>query len=246
MITPTRITYMSKSIRALTLCLSMAALGVAPSALQAQVVVGHTPETTPYRDIDGVQRFTVFGGYFKAQGDGLDASPQSGPAFGLRYDLPVAGPADFFVRVERVNSFRNAFDPTLPTATRALGRQDLTLYSGDLGFALNLTGRRTWHGIIPTVNFGLGIVSASGATAKDPYSFGTQFAFSVGAGIRYNPSNSYEIRLDATPTFYQNHYPTAYFTAPAGSLPLLTDATSRSGYQHSISYTAGLSIPVFR
>lgn len=242
--TPTRITYMSKFILALSI--SLASLAVAPSALLAQVVVGHPPETSPYHDINAYQRFTLFGGYFKAQGDGLSTSPQSGPAFGLRYDLPVAGPADFFVRLERVNSHRNAYDPALPTATRALGQQNLTLYSGDLGFALNLTGRRTWHGIIPTVNFGLGVVSATGTTKNDPYSFGTQFAFSTGFGIRYNPSNSYEIRFEAVPTFYQNHYPAAYFTAPAGTTPLLSNTSQRSGYQHSISYTAGLSVPVFR
>ena len=244
MMTPTRITYMSKFILALSV--SLASLAVAQSALSAQVVVGHSPETSPYHDINAFQRVTLFGGYFKAQGDGLQTSPQSGPAFGLRYDLPVAGPADFFARVERVNSHRNAYDPTLPAATRSLGRQDLALYAADLGFAFNLTGRRTWHGLIPALNFGLGVVSATGTTAKDPYSFGTQFSFSMGAGIRYNPSNSYELQLRAGPTFYQNHYPTAYYTAPTGTVPLLSTTTPRSGYQHGMSYTAGLSIPVFR
>lgn len=246
MITPVRITYMSKLIRALSLSLSVATLGIVPSAASGQVVVGHTPETSPFHDIDANQRITLFGGYFKAQGDGLQTTPQSGPAFGLRYDLPVAGPADFFVRLQRVNSSRIAYNPTLPAATRSLGRQSLALYDGDLGFALNLTGRRTWHGLIPNINFGLGIVSASGTTKNDPYSFGTQFAFSTGIGIRYNPSNSYEIRLDAGPTYYQNHYPPAYFVAPTGSTALLDNTASRSGYQHSMNYTAGLSIPIFR
>jgi hypothetical protein len=43
----TKITYMSKILRAI----SMASLVAAPSVLAAQVVVGHTPETSPYRDI---------------------------------------------------------------------------------------------------------------------------------------------------------------------------------------------------
>lgn len=245
MVTPTRITYMSK----LFLALSVAAIATAPmvpAAAHAQVVVGHTPEKSPYHDIDAVQRFTFFGGYFQTQGDGLNTTPQSGPAFGVRYDLPVAGPADFFVRVERVNSKRESFDPTLPADTRALGTENIAMYVADLGFGLNLTGRRTWHGIIPTVDFGLGIANAAASSSDDPYDFGTQFAFTVGLGLRYNPSNSYEIRLDATPTFYQNHYPAAYFTAPSGTTPLLSNTDARSGYQHSISYTAGLSIPIFR
>ena len=239
--TPTRITYMSKFL----VTLSLASLAV-PAALSAQVVVGHTPETSPYHDITASQRFTIFGGYFQTPSDGIGATPQSGPAVGIRYDLPVAGPADFFVRFERVNSHRTAYDPTLPNATRSLGRQSLGMYVADLGFALNLTGRRTWHGIIPALDFGLGLVSAPGTTGKDPYDFGTQFAFSADAGIRFNPSNSYEFRINAGPTFYQNHYPPAYFVSPAGSTPLLPASTARSGFRRGMNYTAGLSIPVFR
>jgi len=235
---------MPKLIRALSLSFSVAALAAAaPLAASAQVVVGHTAENSPFHDIDANQRITLFGGEFQAQGDGLSTTPQSGPLFGIRYDLPVAGPADFYVRVERANSSRNAFNPTLTGKAQALGKQNLSMYSGDLGFALNLTGRRTWHGFIPNLNFGIGIVSASGSTTNDPYSFGTQFAFNAGIGLRYNPSNSYELRLDAGPMFYQNHYPPAYFT---GTTPLLANTASRSGYQHTMGYTAGLSIPIFR
>lgn len=241
-LTPTRITYMSK----LLLAFSLASLAALPSALSAQIVVGHTPETSPYHDIDAPQRITLFGGYFKTGTDEIGATPQSGPALGIRYDLPVAGPADFFARFQRVNSHREAFDPTLPAATRSLGKQNLNLYVADLGFALNLTGRRTWHSLIPTIGLGLGVVSAPGTTGKDPYDFGTQFAFSGDVGIRFNPSNSYEFRIDATPTFYQNHYPATYYVAPTGTTPLLAITTARSGFRRAVSYTAGVSIPVFR
>jgi hypothetical protein len=241
-LTPTRITYMSKIILALSL-----ALAIAPSALPAQAVVGHTPENSPYRDVKASQRITVFGGYFQAQGSENSATPQSGPAFGLRYDLPVAGPADFFARVERVQSHRQAFDPTLPAVTRSLGSQNVGLYVADLGFSLNLTGRRTWHGIIPAIGFGLGVVSAPDVpVTKDPYDFGTQFAFSADLGLRFNPSNSYEFRLSAGPTFYQNHYPAAYYVTPTGSTPILPADVAKSGFTRSMSYTAGLSIPIFR
>ncbi len=239
---------MSKSIRALflTAIAGAAALAMAPSALHAQVVVGHLPENSPYRDIAATQRITLFAGYFKAEQTATDASPQSGPAFGFRYDIPVAGPADFFVRLQGVNSYRNAYDPTQPNASRPLGRQNLKLYAADLGFDLNLTGRKTWHGLVPVVGFGLGLVSAPGTTPKDPYTFGTQFSFSADAGLRIVPSRSIEIRLDASPVFYQNHYPSAYYAAPSGSTPLLVASTAKSGFQRAISYTAGLSFAVFR
>jgi hypothetical protein len=230
----------------LLLALSLASMAVAPAMLSSQVVVGHTPESSPYRDITASQRLTIFGGYFKAPTDNFAASPQSGPAFGIRYDLPIAGPADFFARVERVNSYRQAYDPTLPATTRALGRQNLSLYDADLGFAINLTGRRTWHGIVPVIDLGAGVVSAPGTTAKDPYNFGTQFAFSADFGIRVDPTNSWELRLNAGPTFYQNHYPAAYFVTPTGSTPILAADVAKSGFQRAMNYTAGLSIPIFR
>jgi hypothetical protein len=225
---------------------ALAALAL-PPALPAQVVVGHTPENSPFRDITASQKITIFGGYFAAQSDEIGATPQSGPVIGLRYDLPIAGPADFFVRGERVSSYREAFDPTKLPATRDLGRQNVAMWSGDLGFALNLTGRRTWHGIIPSLSFGLGIITAPSTTEHDPYDFGTQFAFSGDFGIRINPSNSYEIRLDAGTIFYQNHYPAAYFVSPAAGVDaLLPLSTGRSGYRHAMNYTAGLSVPIFR
>lgn len=239
---PTRITYMSKTL----LALSLAALAVVPACLQAQVVVGHLPENSPYRDIAANQRLTFFGGYFQAQPTTTGAAPQSGPAFGVRYELPVAGPADFFVKLQRVNSHRDAYDPTQPSATRALGRQNLSLYQADVGFDMNLTGRRTWHGIVPVLGFGIGVVSAPSTTAKDPYTFGTQFSFSGDAGIRIVPSDRIELRFDAAPVFYQNHYPSAYFAAPSGSTPLLPASAAKSGFQRAINYTAGISFAIFR
>ena len=240
--TPTKITYMSKILRVL----SLASLVAAPSVLAAQVVVGHTPETSPYRDITASQRITIFGGYFAAQQDEVGATPQSGSSIGLRYSIPVAGPADFYARIARVSSHREAFNPTKPAETRSLGTQNLGLYVADLGFDFNLTGRRTWHGVVPLVGFGLGITSAPSTTADDPYDFGTQFAFSFEAGIRINPTNSYEIRLNAAPTFYQNHYPPQYFATPAGGTALLGPGTARSGFRHGVDYSAGLSLPLFR
>jgi hypothetical protein len=240
--TPTKITYMLKILRVITL----ASLVTAPSMLAAQVVVGHTPETSPYRDITASQRLTIFGGYFAAQKDEIGATPQSGASIGLRYSIPVAGPADFYARFERVSSHREAFNPLKPAETRSLGTQNLGLYIADLGFDFNLTGRRTWHGLVPLLGFGLGVTSAPGTTANDPYDFGTQFSFSLEGGIRFNPTNSYEIRLNAKPTFYQNHYPVQYFGKPAGSTPLLDASTARSGFRHGIDYSAGLSVPLFR
>lgn len=238
---------MSKLLAALP-ALALAILAPATATLSAQTIVGHTPATSPFRDIKPSQHLTLFGGYFRPQHDEIGATPQAGPTFGLRYELPVAGPADFFVRAQRVSSHRTSFDPNLPPATRNLGDQNVGMYVADLGFAFDLTGRKSWHSVIPVVDFGLGVASAPGkSSSKDPYDFGTQFAINLDAGLRIVPSNSYELRLMVGTSSYQNHYPAAYFVTPTvGVPPLLSIDTPKSGFRTALSYTAGLAIPLFR
>jgi hypothetical protein len=242
---------MSRALLVLAAC-GAAALAVGATPLAAQQVVGHLPSQSPFRDIEPSQQFTLESGYFKTQQDEIGATPRSGPFFGVRYDIPVGGPARFYVRLDRVSSHRQAFDPTKPPATRDLGRVSSPLWLGDLGFALDLTGERTWHGIIPTFDAGLGIATGSHTTKSDPYSFGTQFALRSDFGIRIHPSNGLELRLLAGPTMYQNHYPSGYFVAPVTSTgasagpALLGTGTARSGFRTNWAYTAGLAFPLFR
>jgi len=238
--------------RALPVLAALVAGFAAVTPLAAQQVVGHTPSQSPFRDIKPSQQLTFEGGYFQTQKDEIGATPRSGPMFGVRYDIPVGGPARFYVRLDRVSTHRETFDPSQPPATRDLGDVSNPLWLGDLGFALDLTGERTWHGIIPTVDVGLGVATASKTTKRDPYNFGTQFAIRSDLGFRIHPGNGLELRLLAGPTLYQNKYPGAYFVAPttttgasAGS-PLLATGTARSGFRTNWAYTAGLSIPLFR
>lgn len=240
---------MSKIFLALTLLAGAAAPALLSVPLAAQSVVGHLPAESPYNDVRPSQHLAILGGYFNTQHDEIGATPRSGALFGLRYDLPVSGPAEFYARGRRVSSHRLAFDPTLPAATRSLGDQSVALYIADIGFALNLTGQKSWHHVIPVIGVGAGIASASQPSTggKDPYKFGTQFAITADAGLRVVPGNSYELRLMVGNTLYQNHYPAGYYVTPVvASTPLLTTGTATSGYRSNLSYTAGLSVPLFR
>jgi hypothetical protein len=225
--------------------LALAILAATP--LAAQQTVGSTPAQSPYHDVKPSQNITLFGGYFDTQSDEIGATPRSGALFGIRYGIPVGGPSEFYARLRRVSSHREAFDPALPAGANSLGDQNVAIYLADVGFDLNLTGRKSWHGIIPLVGFGLGIATANNAAKKDPYDFGTQFAVSADAGIRIVPTNSFALRLTVGNTLYQNHYPAAYFVpAATGAAPLLGAGTSRSAYKSNWNYTAGLTFPIFR
>lgn len=224
--------------------LALAALGAAPAGAQ---IVGYPPARSPYRDVESSQRVTLFGGYFRPQKDEIGATPRGGPLVGLRYEIPVGGPAVFTVRGAYIASHRTAYDPTLAAGARALGDTRQSLFLADLGFGLNLTGQKSWHSLIPTVGFGLGVITGGTTVAKDPYRFGTQFAISSAIGVRVVPSSSFEFRVEAGSLLYQNHYPTPYFTSTTtGVAPLLGSGTAKSGYRNAWTLTAGVAIPIFR
>lgn len=221
-----------------------AMLGAAAAAAQD---VGYPPARSPYRDIDPGQRVTLFGGYFTPQKDEIGATPRAGPMLGAQYEITVGGPAQFTVRGAYVDSRRTAFDPALPAASRSLGAVKQPLYIADLGFSVNLTGQKSWRSLIPTAAIALGVVSGPRTTAKDPYALGTQFAISTMLGLRIVPEGSYELRLGAGSTLYQNRYPAAYFTDPSATgTPLLGRSVAKSGYRNAWSATAGVAVPIFR
>jgi len=226
-------------------CCAALTLGVPAHSLVAQQV-GYPPDQSPYRDIDWSQHLTLYGGYYHAGKDEIGAAPASAPMLGLRYEVDIAGPAQFFVRAARVNSERNAVDPSLPAATRSLGKVSDPLYLADAGFSFNLTGRKSWHSLVPVFGFALGVASATSTEPKDPYRFGTQFAFSTQFGIRYIPNRHYELRAMIDNIFYQNHYPAGYYQKTADTTSVLTSSTGRSSYLANTALTVGLSVPLFR
>jgi hypothetical protein len=217
-----------------------------PSTVPEGTKVGSVPDHSPYRDLETPQRFTVFGGYFAASKDVVGATPGSGALFGARYEITVGGPAQFFARAARVSSSRTAYNPTLAGATRNLGTVASPLYLVDLGFSFDLTGRKTWHSLVPIAGFGIGIASAGGGVSKDPYKFGTQFEGSTEFGIRYIPNNGLEARFTLGNTFYQTRYPTSYFTKGTDGSSVVPASEPKSSFRGSWMFTGGLSFPIFR
>ena len=208
--------------------------------------VGHPPSTSPYRDIPTPQRLSAFVGYlFAAEGE-LGAIPKDAPLFGLRYEVTVGGPAQFFARAAFAPSKRNAYDPSKPPATRSLGEVSAPLTMIDVGFSFNLTGQKSWHNLVPTAGFGVGIASSMKTTEGDPYRFGTKFLFTTDFGLRYlPPGRSLEWRVNVGNALYQTRFPTPYFVSTSGA-PLLGSDVARSKYRFNWTLTAGAAYPIFR
>lgn len=222
-----------------------------PAAAVAQTVaapqVGYPTNSSPFRDLEYRQELTIFGGQFKAGTEPAAVAPRSGPMVGARYEVRVGGPAQLFVRASRVFSERQALDPTKPAATRFLGVSKIPLYLADLGISMNLTGQRTFHGIVPSLAAGAGIVSTLNSKVEnDPFKFGTTFAFSFGGGLRILPTDRIQIRIDGGTHMYQIHYPTEYSTPASDKTSVIPADQPKSFWKSNPSITAGLSYLFFR
>jgi len=224
--------------------LFVTAVAFATSTARAQV--GHLPDHSPYRDLEASQEFTLFGGHYNAGEDPAHIGPQNGPMWGFRYQIHVGGPAFLTGRFAHVNSKRDAIDPTKLAATRSLGTHDVGVSLYDVNLAVNLTGQKTFHNIVPVVNVGAGIATCGCTVDKDPYTFGTPFAFSFGGGIRYAPGGRFQITADWNDYLYQLKYPTEYYVVPTGGTAAVSGNQARSFWKNNRALTIGASLLFFR
>ncbi|MBK8056364.1 MAG: 6-carboxytetrahydropterin synthase [Gemmatimonadetes bacterium] len=170
---------------------SFALLGLcvlAPAMAQGQV--GYTPRKSPYRDLARRQELTFFGGMYQASKDPAGVAPQSGPTAGAHYEFHISGPAYFTARTAVVLSERQVIDPTKLLTERFLGKESMTMVLSDIGFALNLTGYKSWHGIVPTLGGGLGIGAGFDSPDVGGYKFGYPFLLAFRPAISSSPADA--------------------------------------------------------
>jgi hypothetical protein len=223
---------------------SVLALAVAATTAGGQV--GHLPQNSPFRDVETRQELTFFGGHYSAGQDPIDIVPHGGPMFGLRYEIHVGGPAFLMARWSHVNSERFPIDPTKSGSAAQLGKKSVGINLFDVDLALNLTGQKSFHSIVPVVNFGAGIATCGCTVEPDPYKFGTPFAFSFGGGLRYVPGGRFQLRVDWNDYLYQLKYPTEYYIIPTGGTAAVTGNQSRSFWKNNGALTLGASYLFFR
>jgi len=224
----------------------MSALALAFVATTARAQVGHLPENSPYRDLESSQELSFFGGRYSAGKDPLGVAPSGGPMYGLRYEIHVGGPAFLMARFAHVNGERFPIDPTKSGTAAELGRKNVSLKLFDVNLVLNLTGQKSFHNIVPVINFGAGIASCNCSVSPDPYTFGTPFAFSFGGGLRYVPGGRFQLRADWGDYLYQLKYPTAYYLTPTTGTAAAGSGQARSFWKNNRALSLGASLLFFR
>jgi hypothetical protein len=221
----------------------VAILGVLAVTIAAPLAaqVGNPPSESPYRDVRNKQELTAFGGWFAGNEGAAGVGPQAGPAVGVLYEMRIGGPVNLMARLTGVATERTVIDPTKPAATRVLGTERFPMVMAEAGFSLLVTGRKSWHRLIPVVNGGIGVASDLGREIdQGGFHVGTPFALSIGTGVRYVPSTRWQLRVDLTDHLFKLNYPTTYFTPPSTTEdPVLTG--SRSEWAHNATLTLGVS-----
>ena len=219
---------------------AMAFAAAAPLSAGAQI--GYPPTRSPYIDLEHTQEITGFAGYYNGRADPAGVAPGSGPIFGAHYSWRVGGPAHLTSEFAYIQSKRRILDPAKPRATRDLGESDWPLYAANVGLALSLTGAKSWHHIVPEVQGGVGFISdMKGKADVGGFKFGTRFALSWGAGVRYVPGGRFQLRADVNNRLNTIAFPNSYFTSTTASgTPILTDSP-KSVWRNNPALTLGVS-----
>lgn len=222
------------------------ALGMGASA-PAAAQVGHVPARSPYTDLQYRQEATLFAGIFEAGTDRAGVAPQGGPMLGARYDLRLGGPVSLTSRLAYVSSERTVIDPRRPDGERVVDEASWPLYLVDVGIALNLTGWRSFHRLVPFVNGSIGIATdLKGGADVGAWKFGTPFALSLGAGIKWVPAGNLQARVDVANQLYQIKYPNSYFVEASDGTAVLGPRDGTSDWTSNLSITLGVSYLFFR
>ncbi|HET7553165.1 MAG TPA: hypothetical protein VFK04_17865 [Gemmatimonadaceae bacterium] len=215
------------------------AFAAAPAAAQ----VGHPPAESPYHDIPFKQEITLYGGDYQGAIGKAGVGPTGGTVIGARYSIRLGGPVEATAHLARVATSRMVKDPAKSDADRNVGEQSFGLYLADVGFALNLTGQKSYHRFVPVIGAGLGVVSGSGSPDVGGFKVGTPFALNFRAAIRFVPGGNISARLELADNMFQLSYPAAYFRSPpiGEGTPILDRSVGDSQWTHHRMLTLGIS-----
>jgi hypothetical protein len=214
----------------------------------AHAQIGYAPEDSPFRDFEETQVLSLTGGYLWAPNVPGNVNPHSAPMAGLRYDLHVFGPAYFEARWMHAFSTRDVINPLNPPYARLLqSGKSSPLNLIDVGMALNLTGQRTTHSLVPVIDLDAGLATDLGAPHDSSgFRFGNAIELSGGFGLRYLPSwTKLKFRLDLTDYLYDTKLPDSYRTSVDGS-SVVTPSQSLTAWRQNIAVTLGVSLPFLK
>ncbi len=210
-------------------------------AIPASAQVGHDPATSPYNDLEYNQEFTLLGGRLRTRHDPASIAPQSATMLGVRYELTLAGPLALSSDLFGASTTRNVVDPLKPAKTRDIGTQQNLEIGADIALAMNLTGRKSWHSLVPQIRGGVGLIRNAAKDDSSGFAIGTPIAFTYGVGVKYVPGGRLQLRADLSDHVFKLAYPDSYYRLASDNTSVLDVGSPKSFYTHHTALTIGAS-----
>ena len=160
---------------------------------------------SPYAFIEERQEVGPYVGYMSAGTGRFGYGPSGGPMAGARYAVNLSGPLGLEATAGVVRGTRDIVNPARAEGDRVIGEADVLLTAIDLRLRLAATGARTWHGMVPFLSFGGGIVmDAEDASLTEQavlegdevFELGTKFFGIVGPGMKWHVTRRLAVRTD--------------------------------------------------
>jgi hypothetical protein len=214
---------------------------LAAQTVQAQV--GYQPDASPYRDKDFNRDWTLFMGQYTAEPDPVGVAPKAGPMAGVRWQMYLTGPLYFAVRLAGASVERTEIDPTKPLATRVVQKEQVPILLADAALEMSLTGHRTWHGLSPLINAGVGFAAdVRGRTDVGDYRFGIPFTMTFGTTMTWSPNDTWGLRLDWSNYVYRISYPGSYYVKSTQDPAPRTTGQANSFWRRNHALMLGVSL----
>src|SRR6476660_3174121 len=218
-----------RATRVVLSCLIPASL-----ATVAHAQVGHSPTSTPYRDIRAGHTVTPMGGYFFGNGGEFNVAPHDGPVIGGRYDLRSSRAIGVGLGVYYGDLQRFIVNPSLTDARSGPVDQSVTFI--ELDVQMNPAGGKSWHRIAPFLGLGGGLaISSSTPADTSRFDFGNKFYLVPSGGFRFFLSQRLHLRTEAKATFWKITYPTTFRIEASGTT--FTEWTTSWWLQAGLGYS---------
>lgn len=202
---------------------------------------------TPYRFFDQTQAAGLAIAYISTDQGSVGLGPESGVAYGGRYHIRLSGP--FFIEGEALYfpTTRAVLDTSIvatDSTFERVGEADMAIALVQASLRFQLTGQRTWHGMLPFILLGAGLAleaqdddeADEAVPSEARFDFGTTFAGQLGAGIEVFPARGLAIRIDARNILWQLKTPQALQLRDTGrTLPA-------EEWTNNITASVGISI----
>ena len=201
--------------------------------------------TSPYRFQETSQEIGGYAGYVSSEKGSVGLGAKSGVAYGARFAIRLGGP--FMVEAEALyfpTSHAVLDTVVVDSAFQEISSADQTIVAATAAMRFNLTGPRTWNGIMPFVLAGVGVAAQTDSDTEEVekaptdarFDFGTSLAGVLGAGIGIFPSKHLSIRIDGRNLLWKVKTPAALLRGDFGrTMP-------QDEWVQNLSASAGVSI----